>query len=285
VIVRRADALLVAACFLWGVSFVIVKDALASATPLAFVAMRFGLAAVAFAPFAGLKGGFAPGELKAGALLALLLGAGFLAQTAGLVYTTPSRSAFIVGVSSILAPPIALLTLRERARPAMIVALVIATIGIWLLTNPDAGGLNKGDLLTFITAVAFGGQIVAISAIAPRFALVRLLWLQIAGTALLAALATPLVETVRVAWSPAFVAAVLFTALGATVAALFLQLRAQREMSSARAAVIFCSETLFAALTSWIVLGERMTAGQWLGGALILGGMLLTAVPERQPPG
>lgn len=279
---RRSDLTLTAACLLWGVSFVIVKDALDSATPLAFVAVRFGLAAAVLAPFAGLKGGWTKQELLAGALLALLLGAGFIAQTAGLVYTTPSRSAFIVGVSSVLAPPIALVTLRERARATMLIALIVATFGIWLLTNPEAGGLNKGDLLTFVTAVAFGGQIVAISALAPRYSMPRLLWLEITGTAVLAGIASPLVEAIRIDWSTGFVRALLFVTLGATVLALLLQLRAQREMSSARAAVIFCSETLFAAVTSWVVLGERMSLSQWIGGGLILGGMLVTAIPDSK---
>ena len=279
---RRADVTLIAACFLWGVSFVIVKDALMQSTPLAFLAMRFALATAAFAPFAGLGGGFSRAELGAGALLALLLGVGFIAQTVGLVYTTPSRSAFIVGVSSVLAPPIAMITLKERPRAMVIVALVLAAFGIWLLTNPDAGGLNRGDAVTLITAVSFGGQIVAVAALSSRHSVIRLLWLQMAGAAVLAAVGAPLFESVRVTWTAGLIGAVLFTALGATVLALFLQLRAQSQMSSSRAAVIFCSETLFAALTSWIVLGEKLTLTQWIGGALIIVGMV--AVEWRRAP-
>jgi drug/metabolite transporter (DMT)-like permease len=86
------DLLLIAACFLWGVSFVVVKDALAVATPLAFVTLRFGLAAVVLAPFARLRAPFTRGELGAGALLGVLLGAGFIAHTAGLVPPSPCAS-------------------------------------------------------------------------------------------------------------------------------------------------------------------------------------------------
>jgi drug/metabolite transporter (DMT)-like permease len=53
----------------------------------------------------------------------------------------------------------------------------------------------------------------------------------------------------------------------------------QRYMSSARAALLFCFETLFAAACSWMVMGERLSAGQWLGGGLILGGMVLAELP------
>jgi drug/metabolite transporter (DMT)-like permease len=281
---RRADLTLLTACLLWGVSFVVVKDALVQSSPLAFVALRFGLAALALIPFARLATGFAAGELAAGALLALLLGAGFIAQTIGLVYTTPSRSAFIVAVSSVLAPPIALVTLRERPRAALLVALALAALGIWLLTNPEGGGLNRGDGITMITAVAFGGQIVAIAALARKYRAMRLVFLEIAGTAILAAIGALLFEDVRIEWSRGFVGALVFTAVGATMVALLLQMRSQREMSSARAAVIFCSETLFAALTAWLVLGETLTMAQWLGGGLILAGMLLVEFPRAARP-
>jgi drug/metabolite transporter (DMT)-like permease len=51
-------------------------------------------------------------------------------------------------------------------------------------------------------------------------------------------------------------------------------------MSSARAALLFCFETLFAAACSWLVIGERLAAEQWLGGGLILGGMVLAELPR-----
>ena len=276
---RRADLLLVGACLLWGASFVIVKGALDHASPLAFVAVRFTIAAVLFAPFAALRRPFTRDELLGGALLGVLLSAGFVAQAAGLVYTTPSRSAFLVAISSVLAPPIAMVALRERPRAPALAALGIAALGTWLLTAPASGGLNKGDALTLITAVSFGGQIVAITALSRRHDPLRLVWLEIAFTAVLAGVGAPLVEHVRIDWTPAFVAALAFTAVGATVLALLWQLRAQREMSSTRAAVLFCTEALFGAVTSWLVLGERLTGAQWLGGSLILGGMIVAEWP------
>jgi drug/metabolite transporter (DMT)-like permease len=78
-----------------------------------------------------------------------------------------------------------------------------------------------------------------------------------------------------------FVWSLAYTAVGPTVAALLLQMLAQRHMSSARAALLFCFETLFAATCSWLVLGERLSAEQWLGGGLILGGMVLAELPNK----
>jgi len=53
-------------------------------------------------------------------------------------------------------------------------------------------------------------------------------------------------------------------------------------MSSARAALIFCFEPLFAAVTSWLVLGERLAPLQWLGGSLIVLGMIAADLPTSR---
>src|SRR5579884_774394 len=189
---RQADLALLLATALWGTSFVAVKRALADATPLAFLALRFGIAALLLAPATRFRPLPGAREWRGGLLLGALVAAGFVTQTVGLVTTTPSRSAFIVAVSSILAPVIALALLGRR--PAWPVAAALA--------------------VAFASTVCF-----------------------------------------------------------------LLQMRAQRHMSPARAALIFCFEPLFAALTSWLVLGERLSFGQWTGGALILAGMVLAELP------
>ena len=275
---RRADAQLLAATAIWGVSFVVLKDALSAATPLAFVALRFALAAVVLAPFVP-RGPWQPGERAAGLFLALLMSAGFAAQMVGLGDTTPARSAFIVATSSVLAPAIAAVWLRERPRIVVIGALLLATGGIYLLTDPDGGGLNRGDALTLVTAVSFGAQIVAVARFAGRYDPTRLVWLQIAATALAVGVAAPLLEPVRVAWSPRLFGALAYAGLGATALALWLQMRAQRAMSATRAAVLFCAEALCAAAASWWWLGERLTATQGAGAAAILVAMVVVESP------
>jgi drug/metabolite transporter (DMT)-like permease len=279
---RRADVLLVAATLLWGSSFVVVKGALAHSSPLAFLALRFGLAALLLAPFVRWRPLPDARELAAGVLLGTLLATGFAANTVGLVYTTPSRSAFIVASSSVLAPLVAFLVVRERPRWTALAALAVATVGMYYLTDPSAGGLNRGDLWTLVTAVAFGGQIVAVGELGRRFDVGRLVWMQTAITAAVAGILAGVAEDVRVEWVPAFLGAVVYCAVFATAVALLWQMRAQREMSSTRAALLFCCEPVFAAAASWLVWGERLSGAQWLGGALILGSMILADLPQRR---
>jgi drug/metabolite transporter (DMT)-like permease len=281
---RRADALLIAATAVWGVSFVVVKGALADSSPLAFLALRFAIATAALAPIVDFRTRWSGAELRGGLLLTALLATGFAAQAVGLQYTTPARSAFIVAISSVLAPVVAFAVLRQRLRWWVAMAVAVAGVGIYLLTAPDAGGLNQGDLWTLITAVVFGGHIVAVTELSRRHDARRLVWLQMAGTTVGAAVAATMLETVRVDWSIGVVNALVFTGVVATAAALVWQMRAQREMSSARAALLLCFEPVFATITSWLWLGERLSATQWVGAGLIVAGMILAELPASGRP-
>ncbi len=278
---RQADLLLLLATAMWGTSFVAVKAALGYATPFAFLTVRFGLATLFLAPgtrFLPLPRGR---ELWGGLLLGALVATGFVSVTLGLLVTTPARSAFIVAISSVLAPVIAFALLRRRPGWLAVSALGLAAFGVYLLTAPESGGLNRGDLVTLICAVCFAGQIVAVTELAPYSEPRRLVWIQIACTALLSGVAMLLLEHPRITWTAQFTGALAWTVVFASTGSFVLQAYAQRHLSSARAALIFCSEPLFAALTSWLVLGERLSLLQWGGGTLILVGMVLADLPVR----
>jgi drug/metabolite transporter (DMT)-like permease len=259
-----------------------MKEALREASPLLLLGIRFSIAALVLVPFIDLRQGFSRAELRAGLLLTLLLATGFATQAVGLQYTTPARSAFIVAMSSVLAPVIALVLLRHRTGWLVLVALFVAGVGIYFLTAPGAGGLNRGDLWTLITAVVFGGHIVAVTQFSKRFDARRLVWLQLPGTAAGTLLAALLVEDLRFSGSPSFLGALLFLAVMATAVALVWQMRAQRAMTAARASLLLCFEPVVAALTSWQFWGEEFTLSQAGGAGLILVGMILAVIGESR---
>ena len=126
------------------------------------------------------------------------------------------------------------------------------------------------------------GQIIAVAHLSRRHDPLRLVWMETMVTAVGAAIAAVLVEDVRVRWSLALVGGLGYTAVLATAVALLWQMRAQRFMSSARAALIFCAEPVFAAIASWVWFGERLSALQWGGGGLILVGMVLAELPRAR---
>ena len=185
-------------------------------------------------------------------------------------------------MSSVLAPFIAMVLLKHRTGWLVVLALLLAGAGIYFLTSPDAGGLNRGDLWTLITAAVFGGHIVAVSEFSRQFDAQRLVWLQLPGTAIGSLLGALLLEQLRFEWSPGIIAALLFLAIMSTVVALVWQFSAQREMSSARASLIFCFEPVFAAITSRFFWGEHFSLSQGFGAAMILAGMVLAVLGEAR---
>jgi drug/metabolite transporter (DMT)-like permease len=278
---RQADLLLVFTCAIWGLSFPTVKVALAEASPLTFVAIRFCLGALILIPGTRLLPLPSRRELLAGLLLGALLGVGFATQAVGLEYTTASRSAFIVALSSVLAPLVAFFVMRERLSLWTLAALGLATAGIYFLTDPGAGGLNRGDWWTMLTAGVFGAQIVAVHELGLRFDIRRLVLIEIVVVALGVGIAAPLLEPVRFAVTTRSILALLYCGVAATAVALLLQMRAQKALSSGRAALLFCTEPVFASLASWLWLGERLSLMQWAGGAMIVVGMLV-AEPKNE---
>ena len=132
-----ADSSLVLCTLVWGATFVLVKDSVAQVTPLLFIAARFALGALTLALLTLAMGRFTRltmRELKWGTFLGILLFAGYAFQTAGLQYTTASNGGFITGLSVAIVPLLALPILRHRPHPFAIFGVVLATVGLALLS-------------------------------------------------------------------------------------------------------------------------------------------------------
>jgi drug/metabolite transporter (DMT)-like permease len=274
---RQAVATLVVVCLVWGVSFTATKQALGDASPLVLMGLRFGLAA---ALILGDLRGLTRAEAVGGLVLGVLFWAGFVFQTAGLEYTTPSRSAFLTILSTPIVPVVGFLMYRTVPRVPTVAAIVLAVTGTWLLTGPGGGGLNRGDLLTIGCAVMFAGQIVAAGHYAPRLSIGRLLALELGSCALLSLAAAPVLEAPRLDATPMLAGLVAFLGLSG-LWSFRMQLRAQQVLSPTHTAIVFTLEPVFATLTSYLLLGERLGPLQLVGGAMILGAV---AAPALERP-
>lgn len=277
---QRAVLALWATCLIWGAAFPLVKLALTDATPMAFTAVRFLVATLLIAP--SLRRASTE-EWRAGGILGVLLAVGFATQTIGLGWTTASRSGFLTSLYIPFTPLIVLLAFRRWPDRLASSGLALALAGLFLLTRPGdlSGGFNRGDLLTVLCALCFAIHMVATSHFAARFPVERLMMTQIATAALCTTLATPLLERPRLALTPFLIGMIAYEAVLASVVAIRLQLAAQRVLPATYAALIYTLEPVVAALTSLLLLGDRLRPAQWLGGGLILAGSLLPEVRRR----
>jgi len=280
----RADLMLLAICIIWGTTFIVVKDALAYASPLSFIAIRFILAGLTSAVV--LRGGFRcfnGDTLRAGFVLGVCLLGGYVFQVNGLVYTTPSKSAFITAFSVVLVP--VMLALGGAPLPrSNIIAALAGLSGLYILLAPSgAADVNRGDLLTLVGSVSFGLYIVFVGRYAGRFDFRALVPTQLLVVGLGAALALPFVRHSGVDWTPGFLAALAITAFLATVLAFSVQNWAQRYTPPAHTALILSLEPVFAAVASRLVTGEHMGGRLIAGSILMLAGILISELWGARP--
>ena len=307
----RAYLLMVFVVAVWGSTFVLVKGALADATPAAFNLIRmtlaFALLATAYHRF---WRGIRLHHLGAGALVGFFLAAGYQFQTTGLARTTPSKSAFITGLVVVLVP---LLSAIPGLRPPdsrpprwnAYTGAAMAFAGILLLTAPaaaqahapasalegisailpDLHSINFGDVLTLGCAVGFAFHCIALSHISPRISFQPLALLQVGFCAVFMALSLPLIEHPHVHWTPRLMLALGIAAALATAAAFSIQSWAQAVLPSTHIALLLTLEPVFAWITSFVFMGERLGLRPASGALLILAGIALTElVPQPHVP-
>jgi len=277
----KAHLLLLAATFVWGSTFIVIKSALADASPLVFNAVRMMVAAaVLCAIFFRQLRRLPVGALRAGFEIGTLMWLGYEFQTAGLLYTSASKSAFLTGISVVLVPLLLAVFWCRHVNRFTLVGVAAAFVGLYLLCVPPGQGLslaslNRGDLLTLGCAVAFAFQIIVLGGRAQHFGFAHLVPVEIAVCALWMIVSIPVADRHGfIRFTPAIIWALAVTALLGTVGCFIVQAWAQRFTPPAHTALIFSLEPVFAGLTSYILIGERLGTRGLAGAALILSGVL-----------
>lgn len=282
-----AEAGLVGIALVWGLTFVMVQDAIERIPTSTFLAYRFIPAAV----MVGLgfrkqfrKLGWA--GLKAASTMGAFLTAGYMLQTFGLDRTSAAHAGFITGLFVVLTPIFAAIFMRHRAPSTVWIAALVSAFGLYLLSGTGSGGRVEGDLLVLGCAISFAFHILATDlAVRRGYDVGALLTVQLAICGLVSLIVSSasgdlVIPRGAPVWSALVVTAVLASALG-----FFVQTYAQQHTSPSRTALILASEPAFAGLFAYVLKGETLSALGWLGAALILASIFaVELVPYLRPP-
>lgn len=279
---RFAGDLALLACAVgWGTTFPITRAALEESSPLALNAARFLLATVFL-----IGGAFRPDTkalrraLVPGLVLGCMLALGYGLQTWSLTLIGPSRSAFLTSFYVLFTPFLDWIWNREPPRAITLTGAVIAVAGVGVMSGGFSGSsFGLGDALTLLCALLFAAQIVGLGSALRTCAVGPLLFLQIGATGVLSAFASPMFETPRLSASPWLWLQIAFLSLVATNLLLAFQAYGQRRTTATRAAVLFASEPMWAAIFAAIA-GERLARSEWLGAGLVLAGILVATLPR-----
>jgi drug/metabolite transporter (DMT)-like permease len=271
---------------IWGSTFLLVRNATQELAIFHLLFLRFLVATLVMLPFAiSALRGFSAAEWRSGFLLGVLLFVSFAAQTAGLSMTSASRGGFITGLNVVLVPVLGSLFLQEKITRAAWGGVSLAVLGLLVLTRCDSGGIASGwgDLLVLLCSFTYAAHILAIASMAKSFSAVGINTVQLGTMALLSwlfglgfhqPLELPPVMTLL---------SVLYLGVIASAVILALQLPAQRVVSATETALLFSLEPVFAALFAVFFGGELLCLGFWVGGALMLLGVLFCELGGPPP--
>lgn len=286
-----AEISLLIVAFIWGATFVIVQNAIDILPPLLFNAIRFFLAGIIiFSIFFCINKGKMNIKIKdigPGMLLGSCLYIGYAFQTIGLLYTTPSKAGFITGLSVVMVPILAFILLKIRPKISSIIGSVIAAVGLYLLAVKNSSPFSIGDFYVLVCTIGFAFHIILTDRFSKRISVMFLTAIQILTVALLCSISSFLFEDwdllfeSEVYFSKSLVFAILITSLLGTAAAFFIQTHSQKAISPVRVAIILAMEPVFAAITSYFWIQERLTAAATIGCLCILTGMIIAELPAN----
>ncbi len=277
-----AELMLASVTLFWGATFPIVKDAISEMPVMAFLWVRFAMAAILLAIIAG-RSGFATLDRRGwrlGILLGTLLFASYLFQTFGLERTSSANAGFLTGLGVVWVPLMAGPILKKPAAFGSRIGVCLALVGLFMLTWHTPWTINFGDLLVIICSVFVALHIIGLDAFTKGYDGRALTFVQIATMAILGCCGSLVFEPTSwpQAWTGSLIFAFVITAVFATAYAFWAMTTFQNRTTPTRAALIYTLEPVFAAIFSVWLAGDRLTAIGWSGGALIVAGMIVAEV-------
>lgn len=276
-----AALLLLGVAAVWGSTFAMTKAVLVEMPVMDFLGVRFLLAALVVAAiFPRSLRTLDAVAVRRSVVLGLLYGVAQVAQTVGLQHTPASVSGFVTGMYVVCTPLLGALLLHERIAGTTWAAVPIATAGLAVLSlGGVALGLGVG--VTLLSAVLYALHIVALGAWARPgqavgMSVVQLLVIAVMGLLVGAPGGVDLPESAAVWWM------VVYMAVFAAGLALAAQTWAQAHLPPTRAAIIMCTEPVWAAAFAVAFTAEELTVRLAVGGTVLLGAMLLAELGPRR---
>ena len=270
---KLAKPMLFLAAFIWGTSFFIMKNALDSIPVFWLLTFRFSTGAILLGLFCWKKWGsvFQKDYVWRGAILGAFLYLAYTSQTFGLVYTTPSKNAFLTAVYCVIVPFLYWAVAKRRPDRYNILAALLCITGVGLVSLTADLTVTWGDLLTLCCAVFYAAHIVAVAKVSPGKDIYLLTVFQFAFAGLYAWVCGLATETFPVA---AFAdlnvwLSMAYLCVMATTVALLFQNVGQRWSDPASASVILSLESVFGVLSSVLFYGDPVTGRLLAGFGLI----------------
>lgn len=276
----NADIALLVAAAVWGLAFVFQKSAMDHLGPLAFIAARGAVAALALAPLALREHRRVTSSGNPGFWTVAVSGgvAFFIAawlQQAGIQTATVTNTGFLTALYVVITPFIAWGWSGKVPNPIVWPAAALSALGTWLLGGGTLAAFSHGDQLVALSALFWAVHVVVTGRTSPYGRPIAFTAIQFAIVSLLAAGFSALTEITTLEGLRGAAAEIAYVGLLSSALTFTILTVALQHTPPSEAAVIVSLETLFAALAAYLLLGERLAPIGWAGAALILTATIL----------
>ena len=277
----KAEFFLVIVTIIWGGTFAVIKTGLTDSTPLMLLTIRFGASFLLFTLFYFKKFKYlGKSTIINGVILGVLMFLGYAAQTVGLAYTTASRAGFITFTFALFVPFLQVYFLKKKPLLGNIVGLVIVFCGLWIISKPDGGPLNRGDIIMLVAAVAYAFFIIFMDIINKKENPEMMTAIQFLVTAVLSLAASFLFEEPFINLTGEFIFSIVYLVILGSVFCLYMMNLYQKDTTPMRAVLIYSLEPVFGVIFAIILLREAFSSKEIIGSALILCGVLISELWE-----
>ncbi len=287
----KSPLLLLLAATIWGVAFVAQSVGMDYVKPFTFNGVRNLLGAVVLLPVIYFFNKKKSPEVKAkenpktlwlgGLLCGLCLCAASSLQQIGLQYTTAGKAGFLTAMYIIIVPVIGLF-LKKKCSPFVGISIVLATIGLYLLSIKDGFKIGTGDIYVILCAVVFSLHILIIDHFSPKCDGVKLSCIQflvcgVICSVIALAVEKPEIAQILAAWMPIAYAGVLSSGVAYT-----LQIIGQKNMNPMVASLIMSLESVISVLAGWVLLHQALSARELIGCVIMFAAIVLAQLPAKE---
>jgi len=279
----KADLGLLAVTLFWGTTFIVSKIALTEISLQNYLAIRLTLAAIVMNLIAiRFRKELNKRTIRDGIIIGIFLFFSYVFQMWGIQYTSASNAGFITGVNVVLVPIFSVIFFKNKPQVASVFGVILAFVGLFLLSGGSLSKLNIGDFLVFICAITVAFHVIFTGRYAPKNNIYLLTAVQLSTTAILSIIFALFSSNLLIELTFNIFLVLAYLALFGTVFTFLMQTAMQRFTTATRTALVFSMEPVFAALFAYLIAGETLSVMGWTGGILILMGMIVAEINWKQ---
>ena len=282
-----ANIALFLTALIWGLSFVAQRAGMEYVEPFTFNMVRSILGGLSLIPvilWVKISHPDTRGEkrkhfqhinlARAGIACGVVLFLAMSIQQYAMQYVGAGKGGFITALYIIFVPILSVL-LGDRLKKEVVISVVLAFIGLYLLCYKAGTGFNIYDLFILVSAFFYGVHIMVVNFYSRMVNPVKACCLQFFVLAVLSLILVLLFEKPSIDGIIACKVPILYAGILTCGVAYTLQIYGQKYTLPVLASLILCLESVFAVLGGVLILGEVLSLKEFIGCLFMISGVIL----------